>query len=304
MACDRPLIVVVGGANLDIAGIPTGGYIPRDSNVGHVRTSSGGVGRNIAENLARLGAGVRLVTAFGDDADSAHLRAACEEVGMDCTYSVLAGDVPCSRYLAVLDAGGDLAAAVNDMRALAELVPERLDPTAFDGARAVVIDTNLPAATIIRVAELAGGAPLVLDPVSVVKAEVARPILGRLAALKANLMEAEALSGAVGAEHAAARLLELGAQRVFVTLGPEGVLCTSATESFVISSRSRAVRNASGAGDAFTAGVAWGLACGLPLRDTAEMAVTLSAIALESENTVNDQLSATMLAERMEVPQR
>lgn len=300
MPCTRPVITVVGGANLDIAGIPTGGYIPADSNVGHVRRSPGGVGRNIAENLARLGADVRLVTAFGDDADSADLRASCEAAGIDCTYSVQATDVPCSRYLAVLDAEGDLAAAVNDMRALATLTQDRLDPAAFVGARALVIDTNLPPATIARVAGLAGDAPLVLDPVSVVKAETARPILGRLAALKANLMEAEALSGAVGAEDAAARLLQLGARRVFVTLGPEGVLCASATEAFVIPSRSRVVRNASGAGDAFTAGVAWGLACGLSLRDTAEMAVTLSAIALESENTVNEQLSVSLLAERME----
>lgn len=299
MGCEHPVITVVGGANLDIAGIPTGGYIPRDSNPGHVRTSPGGVGRNIAENLARLGAEVRLVTAFGDDADSAHLRATCEAIGMDCAYSVHATDVPCSRYLAVLDAGGDLAAAVNDMRALATLTADRVDPVAFAGARAIVLDTNLPAATIARVAELAGDVPLVLDPVSVVKAEAARPIFGRLAALKANLMEAEALSGVVGAEDAAARLLEMGVQWVFVTVGPEGVWCASEKGTFTIPSRSSVVRNASGAGDAFTAGITWGLACGLSLRDTAEMAVTLSAIALESENTVNERLSATLLAERM-----
>lgn len=299
-----PVIVVVGGANLDIAGIPEGGYIPRDSNVGHVRTSPGGVGRNIAENLARVGADVRLVTAFGDDADSAQLRAACETLGMDCTYSVHAQETPCSRYLAVLDAEGDLAAAVNDMRALAALTPGHLDPAAFAGASAVVLDTNLSPAAIARAAELAGDAPLVLDPVSVVKAEHARAILGSLTALKANLMEAEALSGAVGAAAAATKLLEMGVQYVFVTMGPAGVWCASEAGSFIIPSRSRTVRNASGAGDAFTAGVAWGMACGLDLRDTAEMAVTLSAIALESENTVNERLSAEALAERMEAPPR
>jgi pseudouridine kinase len=138
----------------------------------------------------------------------------------------------------------------------------------------------------------------------VVKAEHARPILGRLTALKANLMEAEALSGAVGAAAAASRLIEMGVRQVFVTMGPAGVRCASEAGPFIIPSRSRTVRNASGAGDAFTAGVAWGLACGLDLRDTAEMAVTLSAIALESENTVNERLSAEVLAERMEVPQR
>lgn len=300
MTCERPPITVVGGANLDVAGIPTGGFIPRDSNVGHVRTSPGGVGRNIAENLVRIGARVRLVTAFGDDADSMHLRTACEVLGMDCSHCVDVAGMPCSRYLAVLDAGGDLAAAVNDMRALAELTPGRLDPIAFSGARAAVVDTNLPPATVARVAELAGSVPLVLDPVSVVKAEAARPVLGRLAALKANLMEAEALAGVSGAERAASALLKMGVQCVFVTMGPDGVWCASERESFEAPTRSVTIRNATGAGDAFTAGVAWGMACGLSLRDTADIAVTLSAIALESESTVNERLSAAMLAERME----
>lgn len=301
MACKQPIITVVGGANLDIAGIPVGGYIPRDSNVGHVRTSPGGVGRNIAENLARLGADVRLVSAFGDDVDSAQLRSACEALGMDCRYSVHAQDTPCSRYLAVLDAEGDLAAAVNDMRALAALTPDRINPAACAGAAAVVLDTNLSPETIARVSELAGDAPLVLDPVSVVKAEHARGILGRLTVLKANRMEAEALAGVTGAEHAARHLVEAGVRWVFVTMGKDGTWCASADGAFAVPAIPVNVRNATGAGDAFTAGVAWGLARGLSLRDTASMAATLSAIALESEDTVNTRLSAEVLAERMEV---
>lgn len=290
----------MGGANLDVVGIPDGRYIPRDSNAGHVRTSSGGVGRNIAENLARLGAVVRLVTAFGDDADSAQLRAACEAAGMDCTYSMDAAGIPCSRYLAILDGDGDLAAAVNDMRALAALTADHIDAAAFSGSRAIVLDTNLPAETIAWVAERSGGVPLVLDPVSVVKAEVARPVLCHLAALKANLMEAEALASVKGAEKAASRLVEVGVGWVFVTMGSEGAWCASRDESFAIPPRHVTVRNATGAGDAFTAGVAWGLACGLTLRDTANIAVTLAAIALESESTANERLSPAVLAERME----
>lgn len=300
MSSERPGITVVGGANLDVVGIPEGRYIPHDSNAGHVRTSSGGVGRNIAENLARLGAAVRLVTAWGDDTDSAQLRAACEAVGMDCAYGVEAAGIPCSRYLAILDGDGDLAAAVNDMRALAALTAGQIDAAAFSGSRATVLDTNLPAETIARVAEISGEIPLVLDPVSVVKAEAARPVLDRLAALKANLMEAEALAGVTGAKMAAERLVEVGVGWVFVTMGAEGVWCASRDGSFAIPPRHVIVRNATGAGDAFTAGVAWGLACGLALRDTARIAATLAAIALESENTVNERLSPAVLAERME----
>ena len=46
--------VVIGGANVDIMGIADQALRPQDSNPGTIRTTLGGVGRNIAENLARL----------------------------------------------------------------------------------------------------------------------------------------------------------------------------------------------------------------------------------------------------------
>lgn len=295
----RPRITVVGGANTDIVGIPGDRFALRDSNPGHARVSPGGVGRNIAENLARLGALVRLVTAFGADAEAERLAAECEDAGIDTTFSIRAPGVPGSRYIAVLDGTGDLAAAVADMRALEALTPDALHPAAFADADAVVLDTNLQASTIARAADLAGGAPLVVDPVSMAKAPAVLPILGRLYALKPNLREAEELSRAAGAVGAAQRLLEMGVQRVFVTMGAEGTWCASEAESFLVPPASAHVLNVTGAGDAFSAGVAWGAATGMTVRETAEWASTLSAATLESERTVNELVSAEALHARM-----
>jgi pseudouridine kinase len=300
MRRNHPRITVVGGANIDIVGIPDGSFVSRDSNPGAVRTSPGGVGRNVAETLALLGADVRFVTAFGDDEESDRLIARCEDAGMDCTYSVRAEGVPGSRYLAVMDSGGDLAAAVNDMRALAALTPDRVEAAAFAGADAVVLDTNLQPSTIVRVAELASGAPLVLDPVSTVKAAAARPVLGRLTAIKANLREAEELSGAAGAEGSALGLVEAGVSWVFVTSGRDGVWCASADGAFHLSAIPVQVRDATGAGDAFAAGVAWGVATGAPILETARRALVLSTIALESASTVSPSLTHQSIDERME----
>lgn len=300
----RPCITVVGGANADIIGIPEGRFRLRDSNPGHVRRSPGGVARNIAENLARIGAEVRLVTAFGDDEIATWLKQECADDGIDISHSVDAPGIPGCRYLAVLDGTGDLAAAVNDMRALDRLTPDTLTAAAFADVDAVVLDTNLQSSTIARVAELAGTAALVLDPVSTAKAPKSGPIIGRLAAFKGNLREAEELSGAAGAEGAAARLLQTGAKRVFVTMGVGGVWCASATESFGISALPAQVANATGAGDAFTAGVAWGLAARMTLRETARWASAMSAIALESERTVSETMSAEAVEQRMETMSR
>ncbi|MGB4441142.1 MAG: carbohydrate kinase family protein [Coriobacteriia bacterium] len=296
----RPRITVVGGANLDIVGIPTGRFARRDSNPGHVRSSPGGVARNIAENLARLGAEVRLVTAFGEDDVTEWLMAECVAAGIDTSFSVRAHGVPGSRYLAVLDGSGDLAAAVNDMRALDALTPDSLDPAAFAGADAVVVDTNMHGSTVAHVAELAGRAPLLLDPVSTAKAMAAQPILGRLSVLKANLREAEELSGAAGPDGAASRLLEAGIRYVVITMGPAGVLCASREETFRLPAPRADVVNVTGAGDAFTAGAAWGLALGMPFRQIAEWASALSAITLECERTVCETITADAVRARME----
>lgn len=296
----RPRITVVGGANTDIVGIPDGRFALRDSNPGHARVSPGGVGRNIAENLARLGARVRLVTAFGDDVEAQRLAAECEDAGIDTTFSIRTPGLPGPRYLAVLDGLGDLAAAVADMRALEALTPDALNPAAFADADAVVLDTNLQASTIARAADLAGRIPLVLDPVSMAKASAALPVLGRLYALKPNVREAEELSRAAGAVGAAQRLLEMGVRRVFVTMGSEGTWCATEGDAFLVAPAPTTVANVTGAGDAFTAGVAWGAATGMTLRETAEWASALSAITLESERTVNEMVSAEALHARME----
>ncbi len=300
MVRNHPRVTVAGGANTDIVGVPGASFVFRDSNPGVVRTGAGGVGRNVAETLALLGAEVRFVTAFGDDEESDRLIARCEDAGMDCTYSVRAEGVPGSRYLAVMDSGGDLAAAVNDMRALAALTPDRVDAAAFEGADAVVIDTNLQPSTLVRVAELSAGAPLVLDPVSTVKAVAARPVLGRLTAIKANLREAEALSGAAGAEGAALGLVAAGVSQVFVTSGRDGVWCATSDGAFHLPAIPVQVRDATGAGDAFAAGVAWGVATGAPIHETARRALVLSAIALESASTVSPSLTPQTIDERME----
>ena len=78
-----PYAVVVGGVNLDIGGRPFAPLVAADSNPGRVRMSLGGVGRNIAHNLALLGVDVRLLTAFGDDLNAQRIAASCGELGID-----------------------------------------------------------------------------------------------------------------------------------------------------------------------------------------------------------------------------
>lgn len=296
--------MVVGGANTDIAGFTERPLVDRDSNPGHVRVSSGGVGRNIAENLARLGVPTRLVAAFGEGHDARALVEACQEAGVDVVEIPTPG-VPASRYLAILDDAGDLALAINDMRATESLTPDALDVHVplLSGAAAIVLDANLAAETLASLAERFADVPLVLDCVSVPKVSRARSILGALWAVKANAAEARALSGddAAGPLEAARGCVRAGAARAFVTAGADGVAWVTPEGEGTFVPPALDVVNATGAGDAFTAGLVYALLAGLDARGAALLGSAMSRLALASEQTVSPESSEERVLETMEM---
>lgn len=119
-------VTVIGGANVDIKGRVSGPFVPATSNPGIVMLSAGGVGRNIAENLSRLGVDVSLVTVLGDDANGQFLRQACASAGIDMSLSLTAAEAT-GTYLAVLDEKGEMVSAVSDMRAIDSLETAHLE---------------------------------------------------------------------------------------------------------------------------------------------------------------------------------
>lgn len=305
MPLARPFrIVVIGGANTDIAGHSVSSLVAHDSNPGHVSVSAGGVGRNIAENLACLGVEVALVTAFGGDHNARELERHARATGVNTSASLGCDDLPGSVYLAILDADGDMALALSDMRPLERLSPEVLERAsgALDAADLVVCDTNLPEESLVWLAERAD-APLLLDPVSTAKALRARALLASLEAVKCNVAEARTITGlpAESSGHALAEaLLSLGCRRAFVTNGARGVVAADAAGVTRIDARPVLVANATGAGDAFTAGVALALCEGASTRQAALWGCAMSELALRSEMTVSERVSRAVLAEILE----
>ena len=108
-------IALIGGSTYDITGTLLDEARQSDSNPSSIHTGHGGVGRNIAENLARLGLGVRLVSAFGTDALSDELIASCEAVGIDTRLSYIKEGARACSYIDLLDKRGELLLAASDM---------------------------------------------------------------------------------------------------------------------------------------------------------------------------------------------
>ena len=122
-----PYIAVVGGVNIDIGGRSDAPLVAGDSNPGRIRSSLGGVGRNIAHNLALLGAKVKLITALGADDGAKRIEASCADLGIDLTDSLYVPDGATSTYLFLADSNGDMALAMNDMAIYEHLTPAFLE---------------------------------------------------------------------------------------------------------------------------------------------------------------------------------
>ena len=269
---------VVGGANVDIGGMPERELIEGDSNPGRVRVSLGGVGHNIARNLSLLGIRTVFLTALGRDEYGLRIARDCEENGVDCS-EILRAEDPTSTYLFITDEAGDMRLAISDMAICRRITPEWLETKrrVLEGAAAVVADANLPAETLRWIAENSVS-PVFADPVSVTKAEKLRPLLGRLHTLKPNRLEAEALTGEADPESAAAALLDAGCETVFISLGAEGILAAGRGELLRLPCLSLPVVNTNGAGDAATAALVWAGLRGLDLRQSAEAALLAGAL--------------------------
>ena len=252
---------IVGGVNVDIGGRSFAPLISRDSNPGRLSVSLGGVGRNVAHNLALLGVKTELITALGGDIWAEEIRKSCSALGIGLSRAVSAPGEPSSTYLYISGPDGDMALALCDMDIIRRVTPEVVEKNLdlLNSASLVVIDGNLPAETVEAVCSLVS-APIFADPVSVTKAEKFMPVLSKLYAIKPNALEAEALTGESVPIRAAEALVRLGVKAAFVS-------------------------------DGAMAGIAAAYLDGLGLLPAARFALAAGAVAVESFETINPAMS-------------
>ncbi len=295
-------IVCIGAANLDIHGFSDRSLLARESNPGEVHRSAGGVARNIAENLSRLGHEVSLVTALGDDPGGRYLNESCEALGIDTSRSITVPGVETSTYISINDTDGDMALALSDMRILDSLTTAHLDDIAdwIDGSSAIVIDAGLTPGCIRFIAERFRKKRVFVNPVSMSKCERMRKVVGKFHSLCMNQAEASELSGVsiYGPDdipRAATALHQAGVERVFVTAGASGAWYRDGSYEGHIPAAAIRVRNANGAGDAFTAGSVHAELAGGSVREAARTGVAAASIALQSNDTVSESMSTSAL---------
>jgi len=304
---DHRPVVCVGAANLDRKLRSTDAIALRTSNPASQSESFGGVARNIAENLARLGTTVALLTAIGADSSGAALLDHAESLGID-VRGALRLDGCSGTYTAVLDRDGEMVVALADMALYDRMEPAFVDArqAQLAGAALVVADLNLPKDTIAALVQQARrhATPLVLVAVS--EPKMAR-LPADLSGVRLLILNAGELAARVGrtladddALTAAIREVQAeGAQDLIVTRGARGVLVTAGDDVVDLPAQPVDVVDVTGAGDAFAAAVCWSLAQDDGTDDlvlACRRGLHLSALTLGVPETVHPGLGPDSLA--------
>lgn len=295
------MITVIGGANFDISSTLSNNFIANDSNPGHVSLGHGGVARNIAHNLCLMGNKVRFVSVFGSDIFGGLMYDRCKQIGLDMSLSEHINNERTGIYLCINNHAGEMIAAVADTEIVRHITPGFLAKRTGELNRSdiIVADTNISEDSIRYLLDNST-APVFIDGVSTTKAHrvvnaLSKCKLPHLHTLKLNLKEALAVTECATQGEAAQRLIDLGVEHVYITLGSDGVYCRSESEEWLFPALPVEVVNTTGAGDAFLAGVVFAYAKGIPFPQTAHYGLMAARATLLSEKAVNPDIANILL---------
>ncbi len=304
---DAP-VLVIGASGVDVVGRLTSGLQAGTSSPAQIRFSFGGVARNVAENLARLGCATRLITAVGSGHFGEQLLHQVSGAGVDVSLSVRTKD-PTGSYVAVLQ-NGEKQFALDDMRAIQAITPGyiREHYQVFKESALVFVDANLPKQTIKTIFSQARRAriPVYADPTSASLAPNLTPYLAQLKVITPNSAEAMAFCGQSFSDNdpqqaleAAKHLVSQGVRVAIITLAEFGVCyATSMTSGYIPAIRTEIV-DPTGGGDALTAAVIFALLNEIPLDDAIRLGVSAASLTLRHRGAVCPTLSLEKLYDEL-----
>lgn len=295
-------VVVIGGSNMDILGFPKLTLNMNDSNPGKIKMSMGGVGRNIAENLVRLGAPTKLLTALGNDIYGKKIIEECKKIGLDMDGSIIADNESTSTYLSILDESGDMKLALSDSDVCKKINIDYISKNAnlIKNATCIVIDTNLEEDVIDYILDNFSSVPIFADTVSTAKAVKLKNKLGNVYGIKPNRIEAEILTGIQiidddSLNKTVDKFLEMGVKEVYISLGTNGVLYGNKDHRNIFKPEEVKMVNATGAGDAFMAGIVYSFINDKGIDEAVKYGAAMARMAVLSEDTINPDITSVKI---------
>ncbi|MBI9048591.1 MAG: carbohydrate kinase family protein [Anaerolineaceae bacterium] len=299
-------IVVIGAAGIDLVGRLTempdlGSSVPAE-----VRPSFGGVARNVAENLSKLDQKVTFISAVGNNVFGTLLLSHLSENGVNTDACIISDNFYTSSYLAVLAEDGSLSFALDDMRVMSDLTPKTIheQEEIIKKAACVFFDANVPEDTIAAIIKIANQyqIPIYADATSRSLAKRIQPFLQHFKLLNANMSEMEILidhkfeiTGRTSALKAARILVNQGVEMVVIPMADLGVCYATYDTSGHVPAIKTKILDPTGAGDALSAALIFGILNDIPIDDTIRLGVMAASLTLHHPGTVLPSISVEKL---------
>ncbi len=291
-------IVVIGAVFVDIKGYPEDVYIPAGRNVGRVEQIHGGVGRNVAEDIANVELRPTFVSLVDDSGTGTDVlqKLKNHKVNTDYIRTVPNG---MGTWLAVFDNDGDVTASISrrpNLLPIADILDEKGDEI-FRDADSVVVEIDMDKEIIKRVFKLARkhGKKVYAVVANMSIALERRDFLLSTDCFVCNQQEAGILFSDDYMDMDASQLEAVISEKVqraripsmIVTMGEKGAVYAdlSGTSGFC-PARKVSVKDTTGAGDAFCAGVAIGLTYGKDLAESCQIGAHLAASVIVTSESV------------------
>ncbi len=291
-------IVVIGSVFVDIKGFPEDVYSPTGRNAGRVETVHGGVGRNVAEDIANVELRPVFISMVDDTAQGDDVLRKLKKHKVNTDYVISTRD-GMGIWLAVFDNTGDLAGSISkrpEMTPLIDLLDRRGDEI-FREADSIVLEIDMDKEIVKRVIRYAEkyGVRLFAVVSNMVIAAQRRDFLQSIDCFVCNVQEAGILfvddftqmEPEQLADEIQQRIVKANIPSMVVTMGSRGAIWASQNgDKGYFPPESVKVRDTTGAGDAFCAGVAIGLTYGKTMLESVKIGTHLAASVITvSEST-------------------
>lgn len=291
-------IVIVGAVFVDVKGFPEDNYIPTGRNAGRVEIVHGGVGRNVAEDIANIELRPKFVSLVDDNPEG---EAVLKKLRRHKVNTAYVQQVPdgMGMWLAVFDNTGDLAGSISkrpDLSAMAQLLDEKGDEI-FADADSIIIEIDIDKEIVKRVFKYAEKYHKRVYAVvaNMGIASQRRDFFQSIDCFVCNVLEAgilfvtdfSQLSPEELCNELSERVVNAKIPAVVVTMGGKGsVYADMNGNKGICPAKSVQVRDTTGAGDAFCAGVAVGLTYGKTLPEAMEIGTRLAASVITASENV------------------
>lgn len=306
MKADNPYVLVLGASIVDVFGFCGRSYVQKDSIPGHIKISFGGVCRNIAENLARVGVSTEFISTLGDDENGRSILEHSKKIGYRMDNSLVLPGESTPTYMAILNNQGEMESAVVDMESLNKMESSFIDEknNIFENATYTIVDSDNPVLLEYILKKYQGKSNFILDPVSAKKARKVRHLIKYFHTIKPNRLETEALWGNKindfsDIQKAGKYFIDQGVENVFISLDADGIyyVTKSGEEGTLVSGDAIEVKNVTGAGDSFVAGIGYGYMNKMNIKDTLKHAMAMSIVTITHEETINPGMCNDLVEE-------